>query len=251
MVTLPYGQPIWEIEQEYLAKNVLNPNDTAMQHSNKTLQQWKTDWEEGCNHVDSQQRLDSMIQTVKKRSSIARIDFYREISLSRNAYYYALEPITNVSSMIWNNNYHKANVLNSGKGHCLYFVLYQAMNDIDGNKITVAMANSVRKLLRQHLSEQLIVACIRNTTVANSILGEFYSAFYETPTLQQLRTDHATDLEARFGRSPLSNILNEIDRLLDHGAATFDEFMPVPVKVYWILLWHKLMMYVDYWGGGA
>jgi hypothetical protein len=57
--------------------------------------------------------------------------------------------------MIWNNNYHKANVLNRGKGHCLYFVLYQAMNDIDGNDITVNMANSVRKLLRQHLSEQL------------------------------------------------------------------------------------------------
>jgi hypothetical protein len=75
MVTLPYGQPIWEIEQEYLAKNVLNPNDTAMQYDDRTLQQWKTEWEEGCSHVDSQQRLDKMIQTVKKRSSIARIDF--------------------------------------------------------------------------------------------------------------------------------------------------------------------------------
>jgi hypothetical protein len=151
--------------------------------------------------------------------------------------------------MIWNDNYHKANVLNRGKGHCLYFVLYQAMNDIDGNNITVNMANSVRKLLRQHLSEQLMVACIRNITVANSISGEFYSAFYETPTLQQLRIDHAEDLEARFSRTPLSNILNEVNLLLDHGAATFDEFMPVPVKVYWIELWHKLMKYVDYWGG--
>jgi hypothetical protein len=43
VVTLPYGQPIWEIQQEYLAKNVLNPNDTAMQYSNKTLQEWKAD----------------------------------------------------------------------------------------------------------------------------------------------------------------------------------------------------------------
>jgi hypothetical protein len=83
MVTLSYGQPIWEIEQEYLAKNVLDPNDTAMQHSDKTLQQWKTDWEERCDHVDSQQKLDKTIQTVKKSSSIARIDFYREISLSQ------------------------------------------------------------------------------------------------------------------------------------------------------------------------
>jgi hypothetical protein len=70
------------------------------------------------------------------------------------------------------------------------------MNDIDGNDITVNMVNSVRKLLRQHLSEQLMMACIRNTTVANSILGEFHSAFYETPTLQQLRVDHAADLGA-------------------------------------------------------
>jgi hypothetical protein len=36
VVTLPYGQPIWEIEQEHLAKNVLNPNDTAMRYSEKT-----------------------------------------------------------------------------------------------------------------------------------------------------------------------------------------------------------------------
>jgi hypothetical protein len=120
VVTLPYGQPIWEIEQKHLAKNVLNPNDIAMRHSEKTLRQWKTDWENECEQIDSKQKLDKMIQTVKRRSNIARIDFYREISLSRHAYYYAFEPMTDVSNIVWNNNYHKVNVLNRGKEHCLY-----------------------------------------------------------------------------------------------------------------------------------
>jgi hypothetical protein len=62
------------------------------------------------------------------------------------------------------------------------------MNDIDGNDVTVNMANSVQKLMRQHLSEQLMVACTRNTAVANSILAEFFSSFFEIPKLQQLRT---------------------------------------------------------------
>jgi hypothetical protein len=142
--------------------------------------------------------------TVKQRSSIARINFYREISLSRHAYYYTSEPITDVSSIVWNTNYHNANVLNRGKG--LAYII-KAMKHIVGEDITASTANSVQKLMRQHVSEQLMVACIRNTTVANSILAEVYSAFYE---LQQLRTDHATDIRARFSRRPLSDILNEI-----------------------------------------
>jgi hypothetical protein len=70
------------------------------------------------------------------------------------------------------------------------------MNDIDD--VTVHMANSVRKLMRQHLSELLMVECNCNTAVANSILAECYSAFYEISALQQLRTDHAVDLKEKF-----------------------------------------------------
>jgi hypothetical protein len=92
VITLPYGQPIWKIEQEHLAKNVLKPDDIAMRHDNKTLQR--------CEQRDAQQKLDGMIETVKGRSSIARIDCYREISLNQHAYYYALEPVTDVSGMI-------------------------------------------------------------------------------------------------------------------------------------------------------
>jgi hypothetical protein len=84
VVTLPYGQPIWEIEQEYLAKNVSNQNETAMRYSDKTLREWKTDWRE-CKQMNWQQKLDKMIQTVQKRSSIARIDFYWEIILNQHA----------------------------------------------------------------------------------------------------------------------------------------------------------------------
>jgi hypothetical protein len=74
------------------------------------------------------------------------------------------------------------------------------------------------------------------TTVVNSILAEIYSAFYETQILQQLRTVHVTDLVASFSRTPLFGILNEINLLLDHSAAAFDEFMPVPIKEYCIEL---------------
>jgi hypothetical protein len=76
-----------------------------------------------------------MIKTVRKRSSIARIDFYRKISLNRHAYHYALEPVTDVSSIVWNNNHHKANVLIVVKDIAYIFVLYQAMNDINGESI--------------------------------------------------------------------------------------------------------------------
>jgi hypothetical protein len=52
VVTLPYGQPIWEIKQEHTAKNVLNPNDIAMRHDNKTLREWKVYWKEKCEQID-------------------------------------------------------------------------------------------------------------------------------------------------------------------------------------------------------